>query len=503
MSTETDSATLDQVLTAAAAAAGPAAATTPAERAGWLAAVADALDAAADELIPLAVEETHLPAAPRLKGELARTTFQLRLFGEVLRDGEFLGATVDHADQNWPMGPRPDIRRVLVPIGPTLVFAASNFPFAFSVAGGDTASALAAGCPVVLKAHPGHEGLSTRTGEIVRDALLAAGAPDGFFAVIHGIDAGVQALKDPRVAAAAFTGSVPGGRALFDIAVSRPNPIPFYGELGSVNPVVVTPGALAARGEAIAKAYAGSFSLGAGQFCTKPGLLFLPEGHGLEDTLREAVTGVAGQPMLNEKIAAGFTRRLSELSAAPGVEVLADGKPDGPVFTPTLLATTAKDFAQSDEKVREECFGPASLVVTYTDQAELVDVLEGLEPGLTATVQGEEDETELVRNLLPSLAKLAGRLLWNDWPTGVTVSWAQQHGGPYPATTAPATTSVGTSAIERFLRPVAWQGFPDALLPEPLRENNPWQMPRRTDGTRSDAWVVRPGAHRPERSRTL
>jgi NADP-dependent aldehyde dehydrogenase len=475
---------LESVLSAAASAAGPAAASTPAERAGWLDAVADALDAAAAELIPLAAAETHLPEAPRLKGELARTTFQLRLFGDVLRDGAFLGATVDHADPEWPMGPRPDIRRVLVPIGPTLVFAASNFPFAFSVAGGDTASALAAGCPVVLKAHPGHEELSTRTGEIVREALVAAGAPEGLFAVIHGIDAGVTALKDPRIAAASFTGSVAGGRALFDIAVSRPTPIPFYGELGSVNPVVVTPGAVAARGAAIAKGYAGSLSLGAGQFCTKPGLLFLPEGHGLEEDLRAAVTAVAAQSMLNERIAEGFTRRLSELSAAPGVEVLVEGADDGPVFSPSLLTTTAKSFAQGDAAVREECFGPASLVVTYADQNELLEVLDALEPGLTATIQGEESEAELVRDLLPVLTRLAGRLLWNDWPTGVTVSWAQQHGGPYPATTAPTTTSVGTAAIERFLRPVAWQGFPDALLPEPLREANPWQLPRRTDGKR-------------------
>ncbi|MFC4944465.1 aldehyde dehydrogenase (NADP(+)) [Pseudonocardia sp. GCM10023141] len=484
MSTDTTATALEVALAAAAAAAAPAAASTPEVRAGWLVAVADALDAAAAELVPLAASETHLPAAPRLKGELARTTFQLRLFGEVLRDGAFLGATVDHADPGWPMGARPDIRRVLVPIGPTLVFAASNFPFAFSVAGGDTASALAAGNPVLLKAHPGHEELSTRTGAIVREALAAAGAPAGLFDVIHGVEAGVAALKDPRIAAGAFTGSVAGGRALFDIAVSRPVPIPFYGELGSVNPVVVTPGAVAARGEAVAKAYAGSFSLGAGQFCTKPGLLFLPEGHGLQEHLRAAVSGIAAQPMLNERIADGFTRRLGELGGAPGVETLVAGHLDGPVFTPSLLATTAKAFAQSDAAVRDECFGPASLVVTYTDQAELLDVLDGLEPGLTATVQGEEDEAELVRGLLPALTRIAGRLLWNDWPTGVTVSWAQQHGGPYPATTAPTTTSVGTAAIERFLRPVAWQGFPDALLPEPLQEANPWELPRRVDGVR-------------------
>jgi NADP-dependent aldehyde dehydrogenase len=485
MSQATDPATLDQILAAAAAAAGTAAAATPAQRADWLNAAADALDAAADELIALAAEETHLPASPRLQGELKRTTFQLRLFGEVLADGSFLGATVDHADAAWPMGPRPDIRRLLTPIGPVLVFAASNFPFAFSVAGGDTASALAAGCPVVLKAHPGHPELSARTGEVLREALVKAGAPEGIFAVIHGQQNGVTALKDPRIQAASFTGSIPGGRALFDIATSRPSPIPFYGELGSVNPVVVTRSAIEARGEAIAKGYAGSFSLGAGQFCTKPGLLFLPEGHGLEDTLREAVSTIPAQPMLNERIAAGFADGLAKLRTVAGVEVLSEsGGAEGISHGATLLATTAKAFLADADTVREECFGPASLIVTYADQAELISLLGVMEPGLTATIQGEESDVDWIRGVLPSLTRVAGRLLWNDWPTGVTVTWAQEHGGPYPATTAPTSTSVGTAAIERFLRPIAWQGFPDALLPEPLQENNPWGLPRRTDGKR-------------------
>ncbi|OXM56200.1 aldehyde dehydrogenase (NADP(+)) [Amycolatopsis thailandensis] len=485
MSQATDPATLEQILAAAADAAGTTAAATPAQRAAWLNAAADALDAAADELIALANQETHLPAAPRLQGELKRTTFQLRLFGEVLADGSFLGATVDHADAAWPMGPRPDIRRLLAPIGPVLVFAASNFPFAFSVAGGDTASALAAGCPVVLKAHSGHPELSARTGEVLREALVKAGAPEGIFAVVYGQQNGVTALKDPRIQAASFTGSVPGGRALFDIATSRPSPIPFYGELGSVNPVVVTQSAIDARGEAIAKAYAGSFTLGAGQFCTKPGLLFLPEGHGLEDTLREAVAAIPAQPMLNERIAAGFADGLAKLSEVDGVEVLSESVgTEGISHGATLLATTAKDFLADGDTVREECFGPASLIVTYTDQAELISLLGVMEPGLTATIQGEESDVDWIRPVLPSLTRVAGRLLWNDWPTGVTVTWAQEHGGPYPATTAPTSTSVGTAAIERFLRPIAWQGFPDALLPEPLQENNPWGLPRRTDGKR-------------------
>ncbi|MEW9519129.1 aldehyde dehydrogenase (NADP(+)) [Streptomyces tubercidicus] len=477
---------LETILDAASSAAPAAAAAQPAERIRWLTAVADALDTAADDLVALAAEETHLPVTPRLRGELRRTTFQLRLFGQVIADGAYLGADIDHADLQWPMGPRPDIRRVQVPLGPVLVFAASNFPFAFSVAGGDTASALAAGCPVVLKAHPGHEQLSARTAHIVRAALLDAGAPEGLFAMISGVEAGVTALKDPRITAAAFTGSVAGGRALFDIAVARPTPIPFYGELGSINPVVVTPGAVADRGSDIAREYVASFTLGAGQFCTKPGILFLPEGHGLDEQLRQAVSSIPAQPLLNQRIATGYETRLGELRAAAAVDtVVAGARTDQLSFTPTLLAIPAKDFLVADPGLRQECFGPASLVVTYHDQAELHRALALLDPGLTATVHGEQEETGVVRALLAILNRQAGRLVWNEWPTGVTVSWAQHHGGPYPATTAPTTTSVGAAAIARFQRPVAWQGFPDALLPEALREGNPWGLPRRVDGERN------------------
>ncbi|MGW4770646.1 aldehyde dehydrogenase (NADP(+)) [Nocardia sp. NPDC004278] len=472
---------LQPIIAAAAQAAGRLADTTPTERAAWLTRIADALDTAADELVPLAAAETHLPETPRLRGELTRTTFQLRLFAEVLADGEFLAATVDHADPSWPMGPRPDIRRSLVPIGPTLVFAASNFPFAFSVAGGDTASALAAGCPVVLKAHPGHPRLSERTGEIVRGALSAAGAPAGAFAVIHGVEAGITALRHPDIAAASFTGSLAGGRALFDIASSRPRPIPFYGELGSVNPVVVMPGAVRARGPRIVEGFVGSFTLGAGQFCTKPGVLLLPSGHGLTETLAAAVAAVPGQRLLNEHIADGFRSRVTTLRESPSVTAISA---HDDLLAPTLLNVSATDFLAAGAVLQAECFGPAALVVEYTNPIELEQVLRQLEPGLTATIVAEDTEVDDVRQLLPALTGLAGRLLWNDWPTGVTVSWAQQHGGPYPATTAPTTTSVGTAAIARFLRPIAWQGFPDELLPPALREANPWRLPRRVDGKR-------------------
>ncbi|MEC3915723.1 aldehyde dehydrogenase (NADP(+)) [Nocardia sp. CDC160] len=481
---ETPGPDIDRVITAAQVAAEALATTTPAERARWLMATADALDKAAADLIPVAVRETRLPEHPRLHSELVRTVFQLRLFARVLEDGEFLDAAVDHADPDWPMGPRPDIRRAMVPMGPVLVFTASNFPFALSVAGHDTASALAAGCPVVVKAHPGHPELSARTGDVVAEALARAGAPAGTFGMIAGVQAGVTALRHPAIAAASFTGSAAGGRALFDIANARPRPIPFYGELGSVNPVLVTPGAVRKRGREIVEGFVGSFTLGAGQFCTKPGLLLLPAGHGLDETLRGAVESVSAQAMLNERIADGYLAGVDRLREHPCITVLSGPELGDDPFRPTLLKVAAADFTRAAAELGAECFGPTSLIIEYDGDAELRAVLDALEPGLTATVHAQDSETERVRALLPTLTRLAGRLLWNGWPTGITLSWAQQHGGPYPATTAPGFTSMGTAAIARFLRPVAWQGFPDALLPPALREDNPWALPRRIDGIR-------------------
>jgi NADP-dependent aldehyde dehydrogenase len=478
---ETGADELERLLEAAAGAADAVAAAEPRQRAAWLEAVADALDARAETLVPLAAEESHLAADPRLSGELKRTTFQLRLFAELLIDGSWLAATVDHADADWPMGARPDIRRVQTAIGPVLVFAASNFPFAFSVAGGDTAAALAAGCPVLVKAHPGHPRLSDQVADVVVTALSEAGAPEGIFAIFHGQDAGVTALQDSRVQAASFTGSVKGGRALFDIASSRPRPIPFYGELGSINPVVVTEAAVAARGEEIVTGFAASFTMGAGQFCTKPGLVFLPQGHGLGDALRTAVTDAPAQPLLNEKIADGYASRVRDLhGSAAKVVGAVEGSHDAP--GPELLEVSAEEFLSDPDTLGTESFGPTSVVVTYSDDDQLRQLLDTVEPSLTVTVQGEDSDVSRVRELMPLLQRLGGRLLWNQWPTGVTVSWAQQHGGPYPATTAPTTTSVGPAAIHRFLRPVAWQGFPDALLPDALQEDNPWRLPRRVDG---------------------
>ncbi|MCH6468867.1 aldehyde dehydrogenase (NADP(+)) [Sinomonas terrae] len=473
---------LETLLEEAHRAAAPLAALRPAERARFLEAVADALDAAADELVPVAQAETHL-AEGRLRGELQRTTFQLRLFAEVLRDGDYLDARIDHADAAWPMGaPRPDLRRVRIPLGPVVVFAASNFPFAFSVAGGDTASALAAGCPVLLKAHSGHLRLSRLTAGIVSSALAAAGAPAGTFALIVGTAAGSTALKDHRVKAGSFTGSIPGGRALFDIANSRSEPIPFYGELGSNNPVFVTEAAAAARSQEIAEGFVSSFTLGAGQFCTKPGTLFVPAASRLVEALRRTALPAAA-PLLNERIQSGYVEVLSTLERHPRLKVLAEGpSPLADPPTPTLLLTTAADMLAEPHALQTECFGPTAVIVEYDDESQLVPLAESFEGQLTATIQGTD--TCEVADLVAVLARKAGRVLWNQWPTGVSVTYAQQHGGPYPATTAVTSTSVGTAAIERFLRPVAYQGFPQHLLPEALREENPLGVARMVDGRR-------------------
>lgn len=471
---ETSPGDLDKLLDEAAAANADWAALEPTRRAERLREAAAALDAAAGDLIPLAAEESHLPLA-RLHNELARTTWQLRLFAEVLEEGSWLGVVIDHAEPGWPAAPRPDLRRMLIPVGPVVVFGASNFPFAFSVAGGDTASALAAGCPVVHKAHPGHPGLARRTGEILTGVLGR-----GVFALIEGEEAGRAAVTDARVRAAAFTGSLSAGRALFDLAVSRPDPIPFYGELGSLNPVFVTATALTARRSEIVTGYVASFTLGTGQFCTKPGLLVVPDDSLTED-LRAALASAAAAPLLNQRIAAGYAARLAELRHTPGVRAVITGTETAESASPSLLATTVPELLAHADELLAECFGPVSVVATYSGEAELFAAASALGGQLTATVHAEPGDAAAAQ-LLALLRERCGRLLWNEWPTGVSVTWAMQHGGPYPATTATAHTSVGAAAIYRFLRPITYQSVPDPLLPPALQEGNPLRLPRRVDG---------------------
>lgn len=473
---------LETVLDNAKAAYGKLESARPEELAGMLRGVADALEGATEELVPLAQRESGLPEG-RLRGELVRTTFQLRLFGDVVEEGSHLGAALDSPASDWPTGARPDMRRVSLPLGPVLVFAASNFPFAFSVAGGDTASALAAGCPVVVKAHPGHPELSRRTAELVTTALREAGAPGGTFALIEGSEASRAAVLDGRIRAGAFTGSNSGGRALFDLACSRADPIPFYAEMGSVNPAFVTPEAAEQRGDEIARGFLDSYTLGVGQFCTKPGLLFVPQQvlREFEETLVPEVRQRNAAPMLSSGIENAFREGLDSLREHSAVrELVTGGHSEGGV-TPTLLSTTTEELLAHSEELMGECFGPVSLLVGYSDTDQLVEAATAFSGELTATVQGVEDE-KVVESLFEVLRSRVGRLVWNGWPTGVSVSYAMQHGGPYPATTAPTHTSVGTAAVERFLRPVSFQNAPTAVLPEALRDGNPLGIPRRVDG---------------------
>lgn len=453
--------------------------TSAARRAEWLAAMADGLDAAAGELVPLAARETRLDA-DRLTAELSRTTRQLRFFGQVIVEGGYLEATIDHARQD-ATPPAPDLRRMLVPIGPVAVFSASNFPFAFSVAGGDTASALAAGNPVIVKGHSAHPELSVRTYDIVAGVLAAAGAPAGTFGHVTGRTAGELLVADPLVVAVGFTGSVTGGRALFDIAARRPVPIPFYGELGSVNPVVVTSAALRARGDELASGLAGSFQLGAGQFCTKPGVVFVPRGAGFAERVAEHVSPGEVR-LLSDGIATGFRSGLAALTTRTGVRVVGGDVPDGEVLRPLVVATGVEHVLADPSGYLQECFGPVTLIVEYEDLGDVLVALRAVGGSLTATIHGAPDEH--LDDLIDLMTESAGRVLFDGWPTGVAVGWAQQHGGPWPSSTS-LHTSVGATALRRFLRPVAWQSAPERVLPPELRTSNPLGIPRRIDGVLS------------------
>ncbi|NDL57220.1 aldehyde dehydrogenase (NADP(+)) [Phytoactinopolyspora mesophila] len=481
---ETPPAELNSTLSLAKSAAKRFATESLSGRIALLRAIAKKLDDRADELIPLADSETGLGKA-RLTSEIARTTGQLRHFAEVIEEGSFLEATIDTPAPNGKPVPRPDLRRQLEPLGPVLVYAASNFPFAFSIAGGDTASALAAGCPVVVKAHEGHPELSRRTGEIISSVVADQNLPAGVFTVIFGQSAGRDAVVDQRIRAAGFTGSTTGGRALFDLATGRVDPIPFYGELGSINPTVVTRAATRARGSDIATEFVNSFTMGTGQFCTKPGLLFLPVGHNLESALAEAVSAVPAAPMLNNRIAESYAQISAEISAHPSVRSLISPRlhtEPGAWGVPSLFVTSAENFTEAADRLAEECFGPSSLIVEYASTHELINALQSIEGSLTATIHGEQSDVQAMAPVLDVLRPRAGRLIWNGWPTGVAVSWAMQHGGPWPSSTNPLHTSVGATAVRRWMRPVTYQAFPHDLLPEALQDGNPLGIPRRVDG---------------------
>lgn len=457
----------------------------PEARAAFLRAIAEEVVELGDILISRANHETGLPEG-RLTGERGRTVGQLRMFADLVEEGSWVDARIDTAIPDRVPLPRPDLRRMLVPLGPVAVFGASNFPLAFSVAGGDTASALAAGCPVVFKAHPAHPGTSELTARAVIRAASKTRMPAGVFTLLQGQshEVGLALARHPLIRAIGFTGSLRGGRALFDEAAARPEPIPVYAEMGSINPVFVLPSALQEREVEIADGLATSITMGVGQFCTNPGVVVATRGPGLDrlvEGLRERISAAAPGPMLYGQICSGYRQGVEALRANPDVRVVgeaAEAGPDDRFGRPAVFITSAGAFRERPE-LRHEVFGPSSLIVEAEGQDELLEVAQSLEGQLTATIHASPDDLAANEELVRTLEGRVGRLIFNGFPTGVEVSPAMQHGGPYPATTSPGTTSVGTAAIARFARPVAYQGFPDAALPPELRDGNPrgiWRM---------------------------
>ncbi|WP_066285328.1 aldehyde dehydrogenase (NADP(+)) [Arthrobacter sp. B6] len=477
--------------TSAAAAAYPSFSTLdPETHAAFLDAIADNIEAIGEELIIRAGQETGLPAA-RLQGERARTTGQLRLFANVVRQGDFRGVRIDPALPDRAPLPRADIRQRQIPLGPVAVFGASNFPLAFSTAGGDTASALAAGCPVVFKAHNAHPGTGELVGRAVVKAVKDFRLHPGVFSLVYGPGASIgQALvADPNIKAVGFTGSQAAGIALMRTAASRPEPIPVYAEMSSLNPVFVFEGALNGSAEdidALATQYVTAVTGSSGQLCTSPGLLFAPAGEAgdrLAAAVGRAVSACAGQTMLTEGIAGSWNAGAAALGSADGVTVVGKGTtgPTENAPAPTIFGTPVRDFV-SNHVLHQEIFGAASLVIRYSSTADLIEAVNRLEGQLTATLQLTEADYPTAAPLIPALEQKVGRIIVNGWPTGVEGGHAMVHGGPFPATSDSRTTSVGTLAISRFLRPVAYQNLPPELLPAPLQDDNPWHLNRRING---------------------
>jgi alpha-ketoglutaric semialdehyde dehydrogenase len=461
----------------------------PETRARLLETIATEIEALGEALLQRAQLETGLPLA-RLQGERARTCGQLRLFAQVVREGSWVDARIDLALPERQPAPRPDLRRMLVALGPVVVFGSSNFPLAFSVAGGDTASALAAGCPVLVKAHRAHPGTAELVAGAVIRAVAALGLPAGLFSLVHGAgeSIGVMLVKHPLVAAVGFTGSLAAGRALCDAAAARPHPIPVFAEMSSVNPVILLPGALRERGAAIAQGLLASVTLGVGQFCTKPGLVFAlagPETDAFLATFTEAVQGAPCATMLTPGIRANFLQNQRRITGLPDVSLLASSrttadanKNEGRLC---VAVTTAANFLPQP-LLATEAFGPFALIITAETTAELTACVRALDGQLTATLHGDATDFQSATPLVALLEQKAGRLVINGFPTGVEVSPAMNHGGPYPATSDTRFTSVGTAAILRFARPVCYQGFPDALLPPALQQSNPLGLLRLVNG---------------------
>jgi len=457
------------------------------ERASFLECVADEIMGLGDALINRAMAETALPRI-RLQGERARTVGQLRFFAGVVREGAWIDATLDGALPDRTPLPRPDLRRRHVAVGPVAVFGASNFPLAFSVAGGDTAAAFAAGCPVVVKGHPAHPGTGEVVARAVRAAVAKCGLPSGTFSYLPGTTQalGAALVADSRIRAVGFTGSRAGGLALARIAAQRPEPIPVFAEMSSINPVILFPAAARSRGAQLGRDYVASVTLGAGQFCTNPGVLLYLDGTDLDAFMKAARTAMSGcqaQTMLTPGIHANFSQAVGRLSQHQAVQDVVQGQSVEGVNRAQggLFVVDAAQFA-ADEILRQEIFGPSSLMVRAASLEQLSNVVDALEGQLTATVLFDDEDAELVSTLLPRLERKVGRIIGNGWPTGVEVCHSMVHGGPFPATTDGRSTSVGSLAIQRFLRPVCYQNLPDKLLPAALRNENPLKVMRRVDG---------------------
>jgi len=465
--------------------------TTGRGRGAFLRSIAAKIESISAEIVERAQQETALPQA-RLQGETARTCAQLRLFAQVAEEGSWVSARIDRADPGRKPAPKPDIRSLLRPLGPVVVFGASNFPLAFSVAGGDTASALASGNTVIVKAHAAHPGTSDLVGQMVRESVRECGLPEGVFSLLFGSGAeiGTSLMKHPLVKAGGFTGSRTAGRILMDIAAARPEPIPFYAEMSSTNPVFILPAALRERGDAIAAGLHTSFTMGAGQFCTKPGMVFLPRGEDADSftsQLQQLVAGSTPFHLLTKSIHSAYDSALAERKADTSVVLVAEAphaaEVAGFAANSAIFETDATTFLGSD--LAAEIFGPTTLLVRHSARDQILEIARSLEGQLTATIHGTDQDLRDFADLVAILENKAGRLVFNGFPTGVEVCHAMVHGGPYPSTSDGRSTSVGSRAIFRFTRPVCFQGFPDDALPAELKDSNPLGILRMVDGQTS------------------
>ena len=462
------------------------------EKAAFLEAIAAEIEASGDELISTCMSETALPR-PRIEGERGRTIGQLKMFASLLKEGSWVDARIETALPDRVPLPKPDLRFMNIPLGPVVVFGASNFPLAFSVAGGDTASALAAGCTVIVKAHPAHPATSAIVGKAIQTAARKTNMPDGVFSLLFddGIEIGMELVRHPLIKAVGFTGSFKGGKAIYDAAVRRPEPIPVYAEMGSSNPVFILPKAAKEKGKQISEGYAASLTLGVGQFCTNPGMLIYEQpDNELIGLLKDAFQKTTGGVMLAPYIFEAYNKTLLERQAVPGVEKAAAGNAPATseqnLGQPVLFSATGK-VLKEHPSLAEEIFGPSGIAIATDTKEELLGIARDLSGQLTATVHGSEDELIAYRELLDILEQKAGRVIINAFPTGVEVCSAMVHGGPFPATTDSKTTSVGTAAIYRFVRPVCYQNMPQSLLPAELQDHNPTAISRMVDGVRQTA----------------